>query len=204
MSKLKPVGLRTYEPLGREEQGRGKTSCFQNSRNLIARTWFENLWNLIARAWRRHWAALSLHEQGRQVRQVIANVLIPNPLFGNIGRAVVPCERVQLAAWSTLTKGEGVSAKNVILPSLQYMKGGKGQDESKNDQVLPSIWSDRIIFWKAKSALFANLSIQVIYHCHTSASKWYLRNSWMWNCHWSPDKKKKEYFYFWSPHRRPT
>ena len=137
LSKLKPVGLRTYEPPGKEEQGRGKTSCFQNLRNLTARTWFKNLRNLIARAWRRHWAALSLHEQGRQVRQVIANVLIPNPLFGNIGRAVMPCERVQLAAWSTLTKGEGVSAKYRWKMSFRrhIMKGGTGQDESTNNQV---------------------------------------------------------------------
>ena len=151
MSKLKPVGLRTYEPLGKEQQGRGKTSCFQNFRNLIARAWFKNFRNLIARAWRRHWAALNLHEQGRQVKQVIANVLIPNPLFGNIGRAVVLCERVQLGAWSTLTKGEGVSAKYCWKMSFcrpyKAWKVVQGRMKPKMTWFLPSIQSDRVIFW---------------------------------------------------------
>ena len=163
MSKLKPVGLRTYEPLGKEQQGRGKTSCFQNFRNLIARAWlknfknstarawFKNFKNLTARAWRRHWAALSLHEQGRQVKQVIANVLIPNPLFENIGRAVMPCERVQLAAWSTLTKGEGVSAKYCWKMSFcrpyKAWKVVQGRMKPKMTWFLPSIQSDRVIFW---------------------------------------------------------
>ena len=54
-----------------------------------------------------------------------------------------------------------ISLENV----LAKHKGGTGQDESANNQVLFCRY--------LKSSLFANWSTDVIYHCHISASKWY-------------------------------
>ena len=193
MSKLKPVGLRTYEPPGKEEQGRGKTSCFQNFRNLIAQ------------ACKRHWAALSLHEQGRQVKQVIANVLIPNPLFGNIGRTVMPCERVQLAAWSTLTKGDGVSAKYRWKMSFcrpyKTWEVAQGMMNPRMTKHLHSFtkWCEilSLFLWKVLALpTWAWLSFIIATHLRANGT-WEILE-----CGTAIEvltKIKKGYFYFWSP-----